>query len=133
MDAPGNRHQMGAVLCIEVVQIRLMLEIVGIALAVLNDVVGNDVVVVLLNIQRDALFGQDVLADLQNLAVRSRSSSAADGLAVQCIVVDRGVIAVAGSPAKRTLTAPLCGFSSMKSFTLWLCRAAARALIFGSS
>ena len=63
-------------------------EIVGIALAVLNDVVGNDVVVVLLNIQRDALFGQNVLADLQNLAVRSRSSSAADGLAVQCIVVD---------------------------------------------
>ena len=92
----GNRHQMGAVLCIEVVQIRLMLEIVGIALAVLNDVVGNDVVVVLLNIQRDALFGQNVLADLQNLAVRSRSSSAADGLAVQCIVVDGGVIAVGG-------------------------------------
>ena len=73
----GNGHQMGAVLCIEVVQIRLMLEIVGIALAVLNDVVGNDVVVVLLNIQRDALFSQNVLADLQNLAVRSRSSSAA--------------------------------------------------------
>ena len=81
-------------LLVEVVQIRLMLEVVGVALAVLDDGVGDHIVVVLLNVQSDALSGQNVLADLQDLAVGSGSSSAADGLAVQCIVVDGRVIAI---------------------------------------
>ena len=68
MDA-GNRHQVSAVLCIEVIQIRLMLEVVGVNGAVLDHVVGDDVVIVLLDVQRDALGGQDLLADLQHLAV----------------------------------------------------------------
>ena len=71
-----------------------MLEVVGVALAVLDDSVGDHIVVVLLNVQSDALSGQNVLADLQDLAVGSGSSSAADGLAVQCIVVDGSVIAI---------------------------------------
>ena len=92
----GDRHQMGALFLIEVVQIRLMLEVVGVALAVLDDGVGDHIVVVLLNVQRDALGGQDVLADLQHLAVGSRGSRAADGLAVQCIVINGRIIAVGG-------------------------------------
>ena len=71
-----------------------MLEVVGVALAVLDDGVGDHIVVVLLDVQSDALSGQNVLADLQDLAVGSGSSSAADGLAVQCIVVDGSVIAI---------------------------------------
>ena len=93
MDA-GDVHQMGTLLLVEVVQIRLMLEVVGVALAVLDDGVGDHIVVVLLDVQSDALSGQNVLADLQNLAVGSGSSSAADGLAVQCIVVDGSIIAI---------------------------------------
>ena len=90
----GDGHQMGTLLLVEVVQIRLMLEVVGVALAVLDDGVGDHIVVVLLDVQSDALSGQNVLADLQDLAVGSGSCSAADGLAVQCIVVDGSVIAI---------------------------------------
>ena len=39
--------------------------------AVLDHVVGDDVVIVLLDVQRDALGGQDLLADFQHLAVGS--------------------------------------------------------------
>ena len=73
-----------------------MLEVVGVALAVLDDGVGDHIVVVLLNVQRDALGGQNVLADLQHLAVGSGGSGAADGLAVQCVIVDGGIVAVGG-------------------------------------
>ena len=43
----GDGHQMGALLLIEVVQIRLMLEVVGVALAVLDDGVGDHIVCLL--------------------------------------------------------------------------------------
>ena len=128
----GNRHQMGALFGVEVVQIRLMLEVVGIALTVLDDVVGDHIVVVLLNIQRDALGGRISLQTSRTSQWGSRGSSAADGLAVQSVVVDGGIIAVGGVLHNRDHSAP-CSFSSMKSFTFWLCRAATRALIFGSS
>ena len=42
------------------------------------------------------LGGQNVLADLQHLAVGSGGSSAADGLAVQCVIVDGRIVAVGG-------------------------------------
>ena len=50
MDA-GHGDQMGAVLLVEVVQVGLMLEVVGVYLAVLDDVVGLDVVIELLDVQ----------------------------------------------------------------------------------
>ena len=68
MDA-SNGDQVGALLLIEVVQVGLMLEVVGVALAILNDGVGDHIVIVLLDVQSDALVGQDLLADLQDLAV----------------------------------------------------------------
>lgn len=51
----GNSNQMGTLFGVEVVQIRLMLEVVGVYLTVLDDLVGDHIVVVLLDIQRDAL------------------------------------------------------------------------------
>ena len=39
----GNGDQVGALLLIEVVQVGLMLEVVGVALAILNDGVGDQV------------------------------------------------------------------------------------------
>ena len=36
----GNRDQVGALLLIEVVQVGLMLEVVGVALAIFNEVLG---------------------------------------------------------------------------------------------
>ena len=73
-----------------------MLEVVGVYLTVLDDLVGDHIVVVLLDIQRDALGGKDLLAHLQHLAVGSGSSGAADGLAVQSVIVHSGIIAVGG-------------------------------------
>ena len=87
---------MGALLLIEVVQVGLMLEVVGVALAILNDGVGDHIVIVLLDVQRNALVGQDLLADLQDLAVGSGGGSAADSLTVQCVVIDGRIIAVGG-------------------------------------
>ena len=88
----GNGDQVGALLLIEVVQVGLMLEVVGVALAILNDGVGDHIVIVLLDVQRNALVGQDLLADLQDLAVGSGGGSAADGLAVQCVIIDGRII-----------------------------------------
>ena len=87
---------MGTLFGVEVVQIRLMLEVVGVYLTVLDDLVGDHIVVVLLDIQRDALGGKDLLAHLQHLAVGSGSSGAADGLAVQSVIIHSGIIAVGG-------------------------------------
>ena len=87
---------MGTLFGVEVVQIRLMLEVVGVYLTVLDDLVGDHIVVVLLNIQRDALGGKDLLAHLQHLAVGSGSSGTADGLAVQSVIIHSGIIAVGG-------------------------------------
>ena len=92
----GNSDQMGTLFGVEVVQIRLMLEIVGVYLTVLDDLVGDHIVVVLLDIQRDALGGKDLLAHLQHLAVGSGSSGAADGLAVQGVIIHSGIVAVGG-------------------------------------
>ncbi len=53
---------MGAVFGVEVVQIGLMLEVVGVDGAVLDNIVGDDIVVVLLNVQGDVLCGKNFLA-----------------------------------------------------------------------
>ena len=73
-----------------------MLEVVGVYLTVLDDLVGDHIVVVLLDVQRDALGGKDLLAHLQHLAVGSGSSGTADGLAVQSVIIHSGIIAVGG-------------------------------------
>ena len=70
----GDAHQMGAAGGVEVVQIRNVLEVVGVLLAVLNSGVGNHIVAVLVDLQVDALLGQNGYALLQDLGVgRGRS------------------------------------------------------------
>ena len=60
---------MGAVLGVEVVQVGLMLEVVGVNLAAVHHVVGLDVIGELLDVQGDVFLGQDVLGDGQDFGV----------------------------------------------------------------
>ena len=87
---------MGAVLGVEVLQIRQVLEVVGVHGAVIDDGVGHNVVIVDLNVQGDVLGGQDLLSDLQDLGVGRGGSGHGDGLALQRVIVHGGVIAVGG-------------------------------------
>ena len=92
----GDGDQVGAVLRVEVVQVGLVLEVVGVHRAVLDHVVGDDVVVKFLDVQGDALGLQDGHADLQHFAVGGGGGGAAHGLAGQGVVVHFGVVAVGG-------------------------------------
>ena len=65
----GGAHQVGAVAGVEVVHVGDVLEVVGVQLAVLHVVVGQHVVIVIHNLQGDAVLGQDLLGLLQDLGV----------------------------------------------------------------
>ncbi len=73
-----------------------MLEVVCEHRAVLNDGVGDDVVVVDLDVEGDVLLCEDLLCDLEDLGVRGGGGCNGDGSALECIVVDRAVEAVGG-------------------------------------
>ena len=73
---------MGAVLGIEGVEVGLMLEVVGVALAVLNHIVGNHVVGILGDLQGPAVLGEDFTGDLQDFGMRRGGGGDADGLVV---------------------------------------------------
>ena len=68
MDA-GDAHQMGAAGGVEVIQIRDVLEVVGVLIAVLHSGIGHHIVAVLVDLQVDALLGQNGYALLQDLGV----------------------------------------------------------------
>ena len=78
----GSNRQMGAVGCIEVVQIVDMLEVVGIQLAFFQRGIGNDVVIKFHDFQSPAFSGQIVLQDFQNFSMGSGSCADFDGLVV---------------------------------------------------
>ena len=90
----GDAHQVGAVLFIEVVQIRNVLEVVGVILAVFNSGVGDDIVAVLGDLQVDALLSQDGHALLQDLSVgRGRSADLqGDGLLIFSGLLGLGIV-----------------------------------------
>ena len=73
-----------------------MLEVVGVHSAVVHHGVGHNIVIVDLNVQRDALVGQNGLDDLEDLGMGSGGGGDGDGLAVQGVVIHGGVIAVGG-------------------------------------
>ena len=73
-----------------------MLEIVGVQGTVVHHGVGHHIVVVNLDVQGDALGGQDLLGDLQDLGVRRGGGGHGDGLALQGVVIHGIVIAIAG-------------------------------------
>ena len=76
--ADGN--DVSVVLGVEVVEIRSVLEVVGINLAAFNDLVGDYVVCVLLDVESDVLLGKDILCNCEDLGVRSGRSGDRDGL-----------------------------------------------------
>ena len=86
---------MRAVLGVEVLQIRNVLEVVGVDLAALHDVVRLDVVGELLDVEGDVLRGQDLLGDGEDLGVRGGRCGDGDGRAGEGVVVDGVVIAIA--------------------------------------
>ena len=68
MDA-GDAHQMGAAGGVEVIQIGDVLEVVGVLITVLHGGIGHHIVAVLVDLQVDALLGQNGYALLQDLGV----------------------------------------------------------------
>ena len=84
----------GTLLGVEVVKVRSVLEVVCQNGAVLYDGVGNDVVVVDLDVKGDALLGKDVRCNLKDLGVRSGGCRNGNGAALECVVVNALVVAV---------------------------------------
>ena len=87
---------MSAVLSIEVVKVRNVLEVVGVDLAAVNHVVGLDIVGEFEDLKSDAFFGKDLLGNCKDLSVRCGGSGNAYLLTLECVVVNGGVEAVAG-------------------------------------
>ncbi len=87
---------MSAVFCIEIVQIRRMLEIVCIYLAAFNDVVGLNIISKFLDIKSNVLFSQNSLYDGQNLRMRCGRGGNRNGFSGKRSIINRGIIAVSG-------------------------------------
>ena len=102
--------QMGAVLGVEAVQIRGVLEVVGVHLTVFGDEVGLDVVAEFLDLQRDALLSQDVLGDFQNFGV-GRGGSGDDQLGAGEVVgaFGGGAVSSGGGSSLRRCGGRGCG------------------------
>ena len=110
---------MGALLSVEVIEVGRVLEVVCQNGAVFNDVVGNDVIVVGLDVEGDVLLCEDLLCDLKDLCVRSGGCCNGDGGACESCIVNAAVEAVGEV---------ILYFSLMKSATCLLSRAALSAL-----
>ena len=95
MDARDG-YQRGTVLGIEIVQIRNVLEVVRVKFAVIDDEVGLYIVGELGDLKGDVLLGEDVLNDSEDLSVRCGRSRNRDGLALQRVVIERGIKTVGG-------------------------------------
>lgn len=85
---------MCALLGVEVIEVGRVLEVVCQNGAVFNDVVGNDVIVVGLDVEGDVLLCEDLLCDLKDLCVRSGGCCNGDGGACESCVVNAAVVAV---------------------------------------
>ena len=68
----GNRNDMSAVLLVKIIQIRGVLEIVGIDFAAFHNVIRLNVIGELFHIQGDVFGSQNVLCNRQYLGMRSR-------------------------------------------------------------
>ena len=91
-----NRNDVSAVFGVEVIEVRGVLEVVGQDGAVLYNIIGDNIVAVLLDIQGDVLRGQNFLGNSQDLSVGSGGSGNGDGLTGQSGVIEVGIIAIAG-------------------------------------
>ena len=73
-----------------------MLEVVGVYRTVFDYGVGHHIVIVDLDIQRNVLGSQDLLGNLQDLGVRRGGSGHGDGLTLQRVIIQAGVITIGG-------------------------------------
>ena len=93
-----GRHgnDVSAVFLIEIVEVRGVLEVVGVAFAVFNDIIGDDIIGEYLYLKRDLLCGKEAFGYLKDLGMRCGGSGNGDLGACKGSVVDRGIIAVGG-------------------------------------
>ena len=92
----ANGDDVRAVLLVEIVEVRLVLEEVCVDLAGLNNIVGLDIIFELFDVKGDALSGKDLLGNGEDLGVRCGGCSDGYGLTLECVVVDGGIVAVTG-------------------------------------
>lgn len=92
----ANGDDVRVVLLVEIVEVRLVLEVVCVDLAGLNNIVGLDIIFELFDVKSDALSGKDLLGNGENLGVRCGGCSDGYGLTLECVVVDGGIVAVTG-------------------------------------
>ena len=78
----GNGNQLGAVVCVEGIEVGNVLEVVCIQFAVVNNQIGLHIVGILLDVQRPAVLGQNFCCDLQDLSMGRGRSSNGDGLGI---------------------------------------------------
>ena len=90
----GYYYQVGAILSIEVFQVRSVLEVVGIDLTTFNHVVGLYVIGEFYDIQGDVFLSQDVFANCQDLSMRSGRSSYADFSTGQSGIIDGSIVTI---------------------------------------
>lgn len=92
-----NRNDVSAVFGVEVIEVRGVLEVVGQDGAVLYNIIGDNIVAVLLDIQGDVLRGQNFLGNSQDLSAGGAGGSGnGDSLTGQSSVIEVGIIAIAG-------------------------------------
>ena len=99
----SHADQMGAMLGVEVVHVGDVLEVVGIIFAGLHRLVGNVVVVILHDLQGDALLSQDGRHLFQNFRVGSGGGAhlEGDGIAAFVIAAAAGQQGQAGRAGQR--------------------------------
>ena len=108
----ANGDDVRVVLLVEIVEVRLVLEVVCVDLAGLNNIVGLDIIFELFDVKGDALSGKDLLGNGEEpsllsaactmvipiavIGVRCGGCSDGYGLTLECVVVDGGIVAVTG-------------------------------------
>lgn len=90
----ADRHKVSALFFVEVVKVRSVLEVVCVYGAVLNNGVGNYIVVVGLNIESYAFFGENLLCNFENFGVRCGRSRNGYSCVFKCVIVNVRVVSV---------------------------------------
>lgn len=92
----SNGNDVSVLLSVEVVEVRSVLEVVCDAGTVLNNGVGDNIIVVGLDVKGNVLLGEDLLCDLKDLCVGCGRCRDGDGAALQRCVINAAVKTVGG-------------------------------------
>ena len=91
----GRVHKVGALLFVEVVKIREVLEVVGVHFAAVDHLVRLDIVGEFHDLERDTEVGKDRFGNFQNLCVRRGRRGHGDLGALERVVIDARIHTVA--------------------------------------